>query len=201
MRRLVSVFAVAIVLVGAMAFPAFGAAPSAGAPVLTAAGPIPAPHAGPAKPIARVIGGGTAIMTDNGGDSAFWFSDGGITLYSDGSAKGTVFCADESPPTLRAMIYGEVTSWTLDDGLISLHVPVNIITSIDIVPVFPDFAGDPFRIQIQTFGGARVGHWTLDNPGPTGGTWITFCLELVTTGEITLVVLGRDEGDGQNNDH
>jgi len=42
------------------------------------------------------------------------------------------------------------------------------------------------RIQIQKFGGAGVGHWTLDVL--MNGVWVTFCLEQVVKGKIALSV-------------
>jgi hypothetical protein len=185
-RRLVSALSFAACLIAAMALPA-----SAAAPRVT--GTIPAPHAGDVTAIAKITGAGTAVMTDVGGHSPWWENESGITLYSDGSAKGAWFCVDlpDSPPGYPGAVWGAVTSWTLDNGLISLHVPSSKAISWDkpwhwgpdhkFPPVKP-VDGGSWRIQIQKFGGAGVGHWTLDVL--VNGVWVTVCLEQVVRGKI-----------------
>ncbi len=37
-----------------------------------------------------------------------------------------------------------------------------------------------FTVKIQQFGGARVGHWTLEAGG------LLFCVELLTSGQIVI---------------
>jgi hypothetical protein len=57
-----------------------------------------------------------------------------------------------------------------------------------------------WRIQIQSFGGAGVGHWTLDVPNPEAvGGWFTFCLEQVPGGKILLRRLDGNDNGGDNN--
>lgn len=195
MRRLFSALSLVALFVAAMAL-------SAGASSPRVTGSIPAPHAGPVTAVAKVTGTGTAVMTDVGGHSPWWESEGGITLYSDGSAKGSFFCVDlpDSPPGYPGIVWGAVTSWTLDDGLISLHVPSSTAMSWDApwhwglhhdFPNAPrvDFIG--WRIQIQKFGGAGVGHWTLDVL--MDGVWVTFCLEQVVKGHIALKLLSEHD--------
>ena len=205
MRRVVIALSVAAALIAAMAFPAS----AAGSRV---AGAIPAPHAGPVTAVAKITGAGKARMTDIGGTTLWWENKGGITLYSDGSAKGTFYCVDlpDSPPGYPGVVWGAVTSWTLDNGLISLHVPSSTLISwaapwnwsTHKLPNGPRQDGGSWRIQIQSFGGAGVGHWTLDglvSGSATNGAWLTICLEQVTGGKILLRRLdGNDNGGGDN---
>ena len=99
-------------------------------------------------------------------------------------------------------MWGDVTSWTLDNGLISLHVPTSTAMSWaarwhwgpnHTFPNAPRVDGGSWRIQIQKFGGARVGHWTLDVL--IDGVWVTFCLEQVVHGKIALKLLSGRGGD------
>jgi hypothetical protein len=203
-RRLVSALSFATYLIAALALPASASAP----PV---AGAIPAPHAGPVTAVAKITGSGTAQMGASFfgnfyGTTLWWENERGITLYSDGSAKGTFYCVDlpDSTPMLPGIVWGAVKSWTLDGGLISLHVPASLGLSWsaswhwglhhEFPPVIPSDAGT-WRIQIQRFGGAGVGHWTLDVPDGSGG-WLSFCVEQVTGGKIALKLLpGHGEDD------
>ena len=204
MRRLVNALCFATFLIAALALPASAAGSED-------ARPIPAPHAGPVTAVAKITGSGTAQMGASFfgnlyGTTLWWENDRGITLYSDGSAKGTFYCVDlpDSSPTLPGIVWGAVTSWTLDDGLISLHVPASLGLSWTapwhwgphhkFPPVTPSDGG-LWRIQIQRFGGAGVGHWTLDVPDGNGG-WLSFCVEQVTGGKIALKLLsGHGEDD------
>ena len=201
-RRLLSAVSIAASLIAVPALPASAAAPRV-------AGAIRAPHAGHVTAVAKIKGAGRAVMTDVGGGTLWWENKGGIILYSDGSAKGTFYCVDlpDSPPGYPGIIWGDVTSWTLDNGLISLHVPSS--TNINWTepwdwspdnnfPPGPRLDGGSWRIKIQKFGGAGVGHWTLDVPDGTGG-WFTVCLEQVTGGKIALKQLDWQEGPGGNN--
>jgi hypothetical protein len=43
----------------------------------------------------------------------------------------------------------------------------------------------PFKVTIQRFGGAGVGHWTLAIPDGAGG-WFTVCFETLTSGQIVI---------------
>jgi len=198
-RRIVSALSFVAFLIAAIAIPAGAAAPRV-------TGVIPAPHAGPVTAVAKITGSGTALMTDVGGTTLWWENQHGITLYSDGTAKGTFYCVDlpDSLPGYPGIVWGNVTRWTLDDGLISLHVPASLGLSWTapwhwglhhaFPNVTPSDAG-PWRIQIQRFGGAGVGHWTLDVPDGDGG-WFTFCLEQVTGGKLALKLLsGQGEVD------
>jgi hypothetical protein len=200
MRRLVSALSFAAFLIAAIALPASAAHP-------LAAGAIPAPHAGPVTAVAKITGAGTAQMGgDFYGTTLWWENKGGITLYSDGSAKGTFYCVDlpDSTPGLPGIVWGEVTSWTLDNGLISLHVPISTVipwvapwdwSARNEFPPGPRFDGGSWRIQIQSFGGAGVGHWTLDVFNSVTRLWETFCLERVTGGAILLKQLDwKEEG-------
>src|SRR5467141_3935173 len=118
MRRLFSTLSLVAVFIAATALPA-------GASSHRVVGALPAPHGGEVTAVAKITGAGTAVMTNVGGHSPWWENEGGITLYSDGSAKGTFYCVDlpDSPPGYPGIVWGDVTSWTLDNGLISLHVP------------------------------------------------------------------------------
>ena len=197
LRRLVSALSFAAFLIAAIAMPASAASPRV-------AKTLAAPHAGPVRAVARVTGAGTAFMTDVKGHSPWWESKGGITLYSDGSAKGSFFCVDlpDSPPGYPGIVWGAVTTWTLDNGLISLHVPTSSAMSWDkpwhwgpnhAFPPAPIVDGGSWRIQIQKFGGAGVGHWTLDVL--MNGVWVTFCLEQVVKGKIALKLLSPEGED------
>jgi hypothetical protein len=91
-RRFVSAHSCVACLISAIAIPAGAAAPQV-------TGAIRAPHAGPATAVAKITGSGTALMTDVGGTTLWWENQHGITLYSDGTAKGTFYCADLSART------------------------------------------------------------------------------------------------------
>jgi hypothetical protein len=133
--------------------------------------------------VETVNGGGTAIMTDlppGMGVSSFGFQ---ATLFSDGSAKGHFDCVDHmgDVPGYPGNIFGDITSWSLNaDGFVTLHVTGKFVA----IP-----GGHPgpasFTVTIQSFGGAGVGHWTLDvpgNPSPFNGGPI--CQELLTSGQL-----------------
>ncbi len=134
--------------------------------------------------VETVNGGGTAIMTDlppGMGVSSFGFQ---ATLFSDGSAKGHFDCVDHmgDVPGYSGNIFGDITSWSgnADGGPVSLQVTGKFLA----IP-----GGHPvpisFTVTIQHFGGAGVGHWTLDvpgNPSPFNGGPI--CQELLTSGQI-----------------
>ncbi len=120
-----------------------------------------------------------------------------VTLYSDGTAKGKLNCVDivGDPPGYPGKIFGDVTNWSRDVniGAVTLIVPHGKLIDIKGSPEFEPQAV-PFSVTIQHFGGAGVGHWTLDGPNGTGGT-ITFCFELLTSGRIVgKGEIFRDEG-------
>ena len=159
MKRLLSSFAVAAFLIGAMVGPASAAGPNV---------------------IATINGGGTSTMAEvfgipNPGSSVFGFN---VKLMSDGSAAGHIMCLDQhgDAPGFPGNIFGEVVSWSGDlDGEITLNVVGKFL---------PLPGGHPvevaFTVKIQEFGGAGVGHWTLD----VGG--VVFCIETLDSGQIVL---------------
>jgi hypothetical protein len=132
--------------------------------------------------VGTITGGGTSIMTDGMGPSTFAIN---ATLYSDGTARGQITCVDRmgAAPGYPGNIFGAVTSWSRNaDGTINLYVTDAKFVSFGSGLVVA--SGLPFTLTIQTFGGAGVGHWTLDVPGaasPNGGP---ICQELLTSGRI-----------------
>lgn len=131
--------------------------------------------------VGRISGGGTAVMTDGMGVTTFGFE---ATLFSDGTARGHFDCVDRvgSAPGYPGNIFGAITRWSrnADDGTISLHVTNGKFVSFPNGLVVP--GGLPFTVTIQTYGGAGVGHWTLD-VGPSR-TSSPICIELLTSGRI-----------------
>jgi hypothetical protein len=132
--------------------------------------------------VGTIDGGGTSIMTDGMGPSTFSIH---ATLFSDGTARGHITCVDRvgAAPGYPGNVFGAVTSWSRNaDGTISLHVTDGKFVSFGSGLVLP--GGLPFTVTIQRYGGAGVGHWTLDVPGfasPNGGP---ICQELLTSGRI-----------------
>lgn len=159
-RRRLSAISVTLVLVGVLAGPASAA--SHGRTV-----------------VARISGGGTAVMQAESFAQGITHWGAGVTLYSDGTASGQIDCVDQQGGNFPGNIFGEVTSWSgnLDGGPITLNV----------VGKFVGHGGHPeatsFRVIIQAFGGAGVGHWTLEVP-VAPGVFFEFCDELVTSGQI-----------------
>ena len=159
MKRLLSAFAVSAFLVGALASPA------------SAAGP---------QVMATVQGGGTSTMAEvfgipNPGSSVFGFN---ARLMSDGTATGHIMCLDQhgDAPGFPGNIFGEVVSWSGDlDGEITLNVVGKFLPIPGGHPVATEFT-----VKIQQFGGAGVGHWTLE----VGG--VVFCIETLDSGQIVL---------------
>ena len=136
-----------------------------------------------ATTVGRISGGGTAIMTDGMGFTTFSIE---ATLFSDGTARGHIDCVDRvgSAPGYPGNVFGAITSWSRnDDGTISLHVTNGKLVSFPNGLVVP--GGLPFTVTIQTYGGAGVGHWTLDI-GPVR-TDNPICIELVTSGRIVVL--------------
>ncbi len=133
---------------------------------------------GPATVVATLNGGGTAEMQPPGlaaGRTAFGME---VTLLADGSATGHVDCVDQHGDNLPGNIFGEVTSWRMEGEVVVLNVTGKLVrfprpgvTGGHPVPV-------SFTLKIQQFGGAGVGHWTLE----VGGR--LFCVELLTSGQI-----------------
>ena len=128
--------------------------------------------------VATIHGGGTAEMQPPGlaaGRTAFGME---VTLLADGSATGHVDCVDQHGDNLPGNIFGEVTSWRMEGQVVVLNVTGKLVrfprpgvTGGHPVPV-------SFTLKIQQFGGAGVGHWTLE----VGGR--LFCIELLTSGQI-----------------
>jgi len=128
--------------------------------------------------VATINGGGTAEMQLPGlaaGTTAFGME---VTLLADGSATGHVDCVDQHGDNLPGNIFGEVTSWRMEGEVVVLNVTGKLVrfprpgvTGGHPVPV-------SFTLKIQQFGGAGVGHWTLE----VGGR--LFCVELLTSGQI-----------------
>ena len=136
--------------------------------------------------VGSVNGGGTAIMTDVAaagfsGVSSFSMH---ATLFSDGSASGHFDCVDHmgNPPGYPGNIFGDITSWSKDAQGLHLYV-----TNASLVGHGAPGArgGLAFTVTIQSFGGAGVGHWTLDFPGvPSPFNGGPICQELLTSGQI-----------------
>ncbi len=79
-------------------------------------------------------------------------------------------------PGFPGNIFGEVVSWSGDlSGEITLNVEGKFV---------PIPGGHPtpaaFTVKIQQFGGAGVGHWTLESDG------VVFCIETLKSGQIVL---------------
>ena len=147
-------------------------APRTLAPDGSAGAAILGSRAGAATVVATINGGGTATMDDGMGNTAW---GAGVKLFSDGSASGHFDCVDQhgSAPGYPGNIWGKVTSWRMEGTVVVLNVVGKLVT-------FP--GGHPqdvaFTVKIQRFGGAGVGHWTLEIGG------FIFCYETVTSGQI-----------------
>jgi hypothetical protein len=138
--------------------------------------------------VATINGGGTANMTDVvaagfKGVSSFGFE---ATLFSDGSARGHFDCVDHmgDPPGYPGNVFGDITSWAQDAHGLHLYVTNGKLVGHGLPVVRGGLA---FTVTIQSFGGAGVGHWTLDGPGfssPFNGGPI--CQELLTSGQIVI---------------
>jgi hypothetical protein len=140
---------------------------------------ILAPHSGPATAMATINGGGTADMEVPPGFLAGRTVFGmGIKLLSDGSATGEIHCIDLMGSDAPGNVFGKVTRWSKDaeTGLVTLTVESGkLVTLPDRQPPQPSGA---FTVTIQTFGGAGVGHWTLEQDG------LVLCSEILTSGQI-----------------
>jgi len=159
LKRRLSSIGVAAILVGAIVGP------------VSAAG---------SNVVATIHGGGTSTMAEvfgipNPGTSVFGFN---VKLMDGGAASGHIMCLDQmgDAPGFPGNIFGEVVGWSGDlDGEITLNVVGKFL---------PLPGGHPtpaaFTVKIQRFGGAGVGHWTLD----VGG--VVFCIETLDTGQIVL---------------
>ena len=148
----------------------------------------PAGAANAVTVVARVNGGGTAVMTDlppGMAASSFGFE---ATLFSDGSARGHFDCVDHmgDVPGYPGNIFGEITSWSQNaDGTVNLQVTDGKLVVFPGGLVVP--SGLPFTVTIQSPGGAGVGHWTLDVPGqPSPFNGGPICQELMVSGQIVV---------------
>jgi hypothetical protein len=160
MKRLLRAVTVAAFLVGSLVGPASAAGPNV---------------------VATINGGGTSTMAEvfgvpNPGSSVFGFT---VKLMADGSATGHIMCIDQhgDAPGFPGVIFGDVVSWSGDlDGEITLNVAGGKFLPIP--------GGHPvetgFIVKIQQFGGAGVGHWTLEVDG------MIFCIETLDSGQIVL---------------
>ena len=133
-------------------------------------------NAKPATVVATINGGGTAEMQAPlaAGSSTFGI---GVKLLSDGSATGRFDCVDQHGDStgFPGNIFGEVTSWSTEGTVIVLNV------SGKFLPIPGGHPGPAsFTVKIQQFGGAGVGHWTLED---TASGFI-FCYEILTSGQI-----------------
>ena len=130
--------------------------------------------------VGRIDGGGMAVMTDGMGVSSFSVH---ATLFSDGTASGRFDCVDHTgdAPGYPGNISGAITRWSRNpDNTVSLYVTDGRLIGIPGGPVVS--GGLPFVVTIQAFGGAGIGHWTLDVPAPSARAPI--CVELLTSGQI-----------------
>ncbi len=114
-----------------------------------------------------------------------------VKLFSDHSARGKFDCVDivGDPLGYPGDIFGDISSWSqsAEDGPVTLYITDGTLVSIPGGAQFPPVTGLSFTVTIQHFGGARVGHWTLDVPGagnasPFNGGPI--CQELLSRGNI-----------------
>src|ERR1700694_6021953 len=126
-----------------------------------------------------------------------------VKLFSDHSACGKFDCVDivGDPRGYPGDVFGDVSSWsrTGEDGPVTLYITDGQLVSIPGGGQFPPATGLSFSVTIQHFGGAGVGHWTLEVPGPgqaspfNGGP---ICQELLSRGHI----VGKGEIFGQRNE-
>jgi hypothetical protein len=136
--------------------------------------------------VGTIHGGGTALMTDVAAAGFTGVSSFGIhaTLFSDGSASGHFDCVDHmgNPPGYPGNVFGDITSWSKD--ALGLHL---YVTNGSLVGHGAPLARRvlTFTVTIQEFGGAGLGHWTLDFPGaPSPFNGGPICQELLTSGQI-----------------
>jgi len=136
--------------------------------------------------VGTVNGGGTASMTDVAAAGFTGVSSFAIhaTLFSDGSASGHFDCVDHvgNPPGYAGNIFGDITSWSEDAQGLHLYVTNGSLVGHGSPKARGVLA---FPVTIQSFGGAGVGHWTLDFPGaPSPFNGGPICQELLTSGQI-----------------
>jgi len=116
-------------------------------------------------------------------------------LYSDGTVVGRFDCVDLAGSTFgvgsaAGDFFGPITRWAM--------LPGGEITLSGTGKLRP-LGGDldptdyPYTITIQKFGGAGVGHWTLNVPlfAP-----VAICSEILTSGRLVMAFTGRREERG-----
>ena len=103
-------------------------------------------------------------------------------LFSDGSATGFFDCADLAGSTAEGDIFGPITSWKKVDGKIALSGTAELWNLGRTVRLDPRNLN--YTVTIQKFGGAGVGHWTLDVPAYQKPTDPPLCSELLTSGHL-----------------
>jgi hypothetical protein len=126
-----------------------------------------------------------------------------VKLFSDHSASGKFDCVDIAgdPVNYPGDIFGDVSSWSQGEegGPVTLYITDGTLVAIPGGDPFPTATGLSFSVTIQHFGGARVGHWTLDVPGPGNASPFNggpICQELLSHGRI----VGKGEIFGQRHD-
>jgi hypothetical protein len=114
-----------------------------------------------------------------------------VTLFSDHSARGKFDCVDIAgdPVGYPGDIFGDVSRWsqTAKGGPVTLYISDGTLVAIPGGDPFPTATGLSFSVTIQHFGGAGVGHWTLDVPGPGNASPFNggpICQELLSRGNI-----------------
>ena len=142
--------------------------------------------------VATIKGGGTSEMTEPGlilGKTVFYANPKGIKLLADGSATGHFTCIDVvGLSTGPGNINGEATSWSMEGDVVVVNF-VGTLSPIPGGPQFPPRSNVPFIVKIQKFGGAGVGHWTMQI-----GTKV-YCIETLTSGKILIVYRKDEDGD------
>jgi hypothetical protein len=151
---------------------------------MLALNPLAGAASGPSEDRPEVVGTinghGVSLMEAPGigrGPSTF---DIHVQLFADGTARGRVYCVDVAgDPTGSGIIFGQATTWTQDaTGAVTLIVPTGTFTTVTGVVLS---TSTYFTTTIQRFGGAGVGHWSMNfNHKP-----FAFCWELVTKGRIS----------------
>lgn len=147
---------------------------------VAAQGAACSPGTQPVTLVASINGGGRAVMEPPYFGSGMPTEFGaGVKLYSDCTATGEFLCLDQPPSP--GMVWGKVTGWSVVGGLIRLNV---VGKYIPVGNFFPPPGGHPvpqdFTVTIQQYGGAGVGHWTLEFGGEIA------CSELLTSGQIRI---------------